>query len=69
MSGTPVSSGIAVGRARVVKSLDEAAALEVGEVLICPFTDIGWTPYFTVASGVATEVGGISSHAAVVARE
>ena len=49
--------------------LDEAGDLEPGEVLICPFTDVGWTPYFSLASGLVTEIGGLLSHGAVVARE
>jgi len=40
-----------------------------GEILICPYTDIGWAPYFPLAAGVATELGGLVSHGAVVARE
>ena len=67
--GTPVSRGDCEGLARVVRTLDEAGDLEPGEVLICPFTDVGWTPYFSLASGLVTEIGGLLSHGAVVARE
>ena len=37
--------------------------------MVCPFTDVGWTPYFSLASGLITEIGGLLSHGAVVARE
>lgn len=55
--------------ARVVKRLEDAYDLERGEIMVAPFTDIGWTPFFSVISGLVTEVGGALSHGAVVARE
>ena len=67
--GTPVSSGIAEAPARVITTLDEANTLQPGEIMICQYTDVGWTPYFSLASGVVTEIGGLLSHGAVVARE
>ena len=69
LTGTPVSCGIGVGQARVVRNLNDADTLRPGEVLICPFTDIGWTPYFSMAAALVTEIGGLLSHGAVVARE
>jgi pyruvate,water dikinase len=67
--GKPVSRGTVTGRARVVETLEEAAALEAGEILIAPITDVGWTPYFSLIAGLATDVGSAVSHGAVVARE
>jgi pyruvate,water dikinase len=67
--GKPVSRGAVTGRARVVQTLEEAAALEAGEILIAPITDVGWTPYFSLIAGLATDVGSAVSHGAVVARE
>jgi pyruvate,water dikinase len=69
LRGDPVSSGTASGRVRVI--LDPAAdtALQPGEILVAPHTDPGWTPLFLSAAAVVTEVGGMLSHAAVVARE
>jgi phosphohistidine swiveling domain-containing protein len=69
LRGTPVSPGVVEGPARVVRNLREAAQLVPGEILIVPFTDAGWTPLFTIAAGLATEIGGTLSHGAVVARE
>ncbi len=69
MQGTPLSRGVAVGPARVARNLAEAAAMQAGEILVTPFTDVGWTPYFSRAAGLATEVGSVLSHGAVVARE
>ena len=57
------------GYARVATTIEEAAALQPGEILIAPITDIGWTPYFNVISGLATDVGSAVSHGAVIARE
>jgi phosphohistidine swiveling domain-containing protein len=69
MQGTPLSRGVAMGRARVARSLEEADQMQPGEILVTPFTDVGWTPFFSRAAGLATEVGSVLSHGAVVARE
>lgn len=69
LKGTPVCQGVVEGPARVATTVADAAALRPGEVLIVAFTDVGWTPFFSVAAGLATEVGGLLSHGAVVARE
>jgi phosphohistidine swiveling domain-containing protein len=69
MQGIPLSRGVAIGPARVARTLAEAAAMQPGEILVTPFTDVGWTPFFSRAAGLATEVGSVLSHGAVVARE
>ncbi|GFT05851.1 putative phosphoenolpyruvate synthase, partial [Nephila pilipes] len=65
----PVSQGVTKGYARVAMTLEEAAHLKRGEILITYSTDIGWSPYFPIISGVVTELGGLISHGAVVSRE
>lgn len=65
---TPVSAGIIEGTARVAKS-PEDAKLNQGDILVAPYTDPGWTPLFTSAVGLITEVGGMMTHGSVVARE
>jgi pyruvate,water dikinase len=67
--GIPVSTGVVEARARIVNTLDEAALLQKGEIMVVSFTDIGWTPYFSLISGLVTEIGSPLSHGAVVARE
>jgi pyruvate,water dikinase len=67
--GAPVSRGRVTGVARIVRTLDEAAALQRGEILIAPVTDVGWTPYFSLIAGLVTDIGSAVSHGAVVARE
>ena len=71
LSGLGVSAGVAVGRARVVRSAAAATEteLEANEVLVAPFTDAAWTPLFVPAAAVVVETGGLLSHAAIVARE
>lgn len=66
--GLGVSAGIAEGRARVVSELG-AAGLEPGDILVTRFTDPGWTPAFVAIAGLVTEVGGRTTHGAVIARE
>lgn len=67
--GTPVCEGKITGRACVVKSFDEVTKIKAGDILITHSTDIAWSPYFPILSGVVTELGGLISHGAVVARE
>jgi len=68
LPGSPVSAGTAVGRARVILKLEEAK-MDKGDILVAPYTDPGWTPLFSLAAGLVTEVGGLMTHGAVVARE
>lgn len=69
LTGTPGSHGAATGTARIVRGPRDFARVGAGEILICPFTDPAWTPLVRIAGGVITEVGGVLSHAAIVARE
>ncbi len=69
LRGTAGAHGRATGRARVVRDPREGAALQPGEILVAPYTDVGWTPLFLVAAAVVTDLGGPLSHSCVVARE
>ena len=66
--GLPVSSGVIEGRARVILNMEEAD-LEDGDILVTSFTDPSWTPLFVSIKGLVTEVGGLMTHGAVIARE
>ncbi|TQR37286.1 phosphoenolpyruvate synthase [Brevibacillus brevis] len=66
--GLAVSSGVVEGRARVILNMAEAD-LEDGEILVTAFTDPSWTPLFLSIKGLVTEVGGLMTHGAVIARE
>jgi pyruvate,water dikinase len=66
--GLPVSAGIIEGRARVILNMEDAV-LEDGDILVTTFTDPSWTPLFVSIKGLITEVGGLMTHGAVIARE
>lgn len=66
--GLPVSSGVIEGRARVILHMEDAD-LEEGDILVTSFTDPSWTPLFVAIKGLVTEVGGLMTHGAVIARE
>lgn len=66
--GLPVSSGVIEGRARVILNMEDAD-LEEGDILVTSFTDPSWTPLFVSIKGLVTEVGGLMTHGAVIARE
>lgn len=66
--GLPVSAGTVEGRARVILDMADAD-LEAGDILVTPFTDPSWSPLFVGIAGLVTEVGGLMTHGAVIARE
>jgi len=68
LSGLAVSAGTIEGRARVILDIAEAD-LEAGDILVTAYTDPSWTPLFVAITGLVTEVGGLMTHGAVIARE
>lgn len=69
LRGIGASPGRVLATARVARTPEEALRIERGAVLVCPFTDPGWTPVLDRVAGVVTETGGLLSHAAVICRE
>ena len=69
LTSMPVCHGKTSGRASVFQTLDDADQILQGDILICSYTDVGWSPYFPLINGLVTEMGGLISHGAVVARE
>lgn len=69
LKGIPVFPGVVTGRARVIVRTDDRAQVLPGEILVAPFTDPAWTPYFLPAAAVAMDLGGTLSHGSIVARE
>ena len=67
--GTPTSRGYYQGVARVVRGIKDFEKVQAGDVLIVPFSDVGWTPLFSRAGAVIAESGGMLSHSSIVARE
>ncbi len=68
IAGLAVSSGVIEGRARVILNIEDAD-IEDGDILVTCFTDPSWTPLFVSVKGLVTEVGGLLTHGAVIARE
>ncbi|MBM3315307.1 hypothetical protein FJY71_05640, partial [candidate division WOR-3 bacterium] len=69
LRGLAVSPGVVTGRARVILQADPSSRVLPGEILVAPYTDPGWTPYFLPAAGIVVDVGGLLSHGSIVARE
>jgi len=69
LKGIGASPGTVRGPVRVVHSADDIDYIEAGSVLVAHVTDVGWTPVFGCVAAVVTDVGGLHSHAAIVARE
>ncbi|WP_312422083.1 phosphoenolpyruvate synthase [Anaerospora hongkongensis] len=68
LAGLAVSAGVIEGRARVIVNIADADLAE-GDILVTAFTDPSWTPLFVSIKGLVTEVGGLMTHGAVIARE
>ncbi len=68
LAGLPVSAGIIEGRARVIHDMVDAD-VEPSDILVTTYTDPSWTPLFVSIRGLVTEVGGLMTHGAVIARE
>jgi pyruvate,water dikinase len=69
LTGIAVSPGVATGPARVILRSDAEEQVLPGEVLVAPFTDPGWTPYFLQAAAIVMDQGGLLSHGSIIARE
>jgi rifampicin phosphotransferase len=69
LHGTGTSRGSATGTARVIRELKDIGLVRSGDVLVCNSTDPGWTPVFSVISGIVLETGGMLAHASCLARE
>ena len=69
LNGVSASPGVVTGKARVILKANTDEQVLAGEILVAPFTDPGWTPYFIPAAAIVMDMGGILSHGSVVARE
>ena len=68
-SGIPASLGLYTGTAKVLRGIFDYPKMKKGDVLIIPYSDVGWTPLFAKAGAVIAESGGLLSHSSIVARE
>ena len=69
LQGIGCSSGYITGPAYVLPSILEVRSVKPRHIIVAPSIDPGLTPLFVVATGLVTEVGGLLSHGATVARE
>jgi phosphohistidine swiveling domain-containing protein len=69
LEGVPASPGVATGPARVILRANNHERVLPGEILVAPFTDPAWSPYFLTSAGLVVEQGGILSHGSIIARE
>ena len=69
LEGVPTSPNVVTGPARVILKANNHAQVLPGEILVAPFTDPAWSPYFVTAAGLVVEQGGVLSHGSIVARE
>lgn len=67
--GIGTSSGSYTGRTRVVRNTDDFAAVERGDIVLIPFSDVSWTPILVKAGAIVSETGGMLSHSSIIARE
>lgn len=69
VSGMPASRGRAEGPVKIIRGPADFGRLRSGDILVCPYTNPSWTPLFQRAAAVVVDMGGVGSHAAIVARE
>ncbi len=69
LKGFAASAGVAEGPARVLKLLEDVVKLQTGEIMVAPCTNPSWAPVFTKIKAAVTDIGGLTSHAAIVCRE
>ncbi len=69
IKGFASSAGVVEGPARVLKLLKDITKIQPGEILVCPTTNPSWAPIFTNIKAAVTDIGGLTSHAAIVCRE
>jgi pyruvate,water dikinase len=69
IKGFASSSGLVEGTARVLKLLEEIVTLKEGDIMVCPCSNPAWAPVFTKIKATVTDIGGLTSHAAIVCRE
>jgi pyruvate,water dikinase len=69
LKGVPTSLGNYTGPARVLQGIQDMGKVQEGDVLVIPYSDVGWMPLFTKAGAVVAESGGILSHCSIIARE
>ncbi len=69
VTGIAIGAKISAGKVRVIKDVKQISEFRKGEILVTEVTDPDWEPIMKIASGIITDKGGRTSHAAIVSRE
>ena len=69
LKGIPTSKGYYKGQVKVIQGIQDLHKLRNGDILVIPYSDVGWTPLFTKAGAIIAESGGFLSHSSIIARE
>ena len=69
LTGTPTSQGYYSGSVKIINSRSDFDKVVQGDIIVIPYSDVGWTPLFTRAGAVIAESGGLLSHSSIIARE
>lgn len=69
VQGVSIGTRIAGGRVRILESPSDMGSFRKGDILVAEHTDPDWEPVMKMASGIVTERGGRTCHAAIVSRE
>jgi len=69
LTGLSIGQAVAAGKAQVIKSADDIGEFKDGSILVTGMTDPDWVPIMKRAAGIITDLGGRTSHAAIVSRE
>jgi phosphoenolpyruvate synthase/pyruvate phosphate dikinase len=67
--GIPTARGHYTGPAKVLRGIQDMGKMQRGDVLVIPYSEVGWTPLFAKAGAVVAESGGLLSHSSIIARE
>ena len=69
LSGLSISTGVATGPVRLLRSAADWSKVHPGDIIVAPVIDPGMAPLFGIAGGLIVEMGGTLSHGAIIARE
>ncbi len=69
LSGIAASPGQYTGPVRIISDESQFSKVQAGDVLVCPITSPVWSVLFPIVGALVTDVGGLLSHSAIIARE
>jgi pyruvate, water dikinase len=69
LEGLSASPGIISGKVKIAQNIDDIVKVNKGDILVTKMTSPSWVPVMKKASGIITDEGGKTCHAAIVSRE